>query len=390
MNKKIILIIIIYFLLLLLNYPFTMRFYNYNRNNTINNSEQNIKTNETLFEVVTNSHNYVFNAHFGFLTQSIPNKIKRNPDISVVIPIFNSENYIRRTILSIQNQNFSDFEIIIINDNSIDNSLKIVNKLSEIDKRIKVINNKKNMGQFYGRCIGTILSKGKYIFPLDSDDMYLIHDTFYSVYNELKKNKPDFLLFKGIRSFDFNNFFKNENISFFRGNINNNKIFYQPSIVKSSYKQCSLQASSISKNLYLKIINTYGKFHLYDHIAFCEDCIINHFMYQFAKSCEHFTKVGYLYIYRASSHSHTDAIINKRKSEIYYIEVLYEYSQFSNRTKMLSLRLLKDFINDKNFKFVLKEEKTKMLVKSLINKIIRDKSISTINKKNFNISIFSF
>ena len=188
MNKKIKLIIIIYILLLLLNYYFTMRFYNYNRNNTINNSEQNIKTNETLFEVVTNSHNYVFNAHFGFLTQSIPNKIKRNPDISVVIPIFNSENYIRRTILSIQNQNFSDFEIIIINDNSIDNSLKIVNKLSEIDKRIKVINNKKNMGQFYGRCIGTILSKGKYIFPLDSDDMYLIHDTFYSVYNELKKN----------------------------------------------------------------------------------------------------------------------------------------------------------------------------------------------------------
>ena len=212
--------------------------YNYYTINTKNLSIPNYKINQTLFEVASNSHDFVFNAHFGFLNQVIPNKIKRYPDISVVIPIYNSENFIRRAILSIQNQNFKNFEIIIINDHSTDNSFKIINKLSYFDKRIKVINNTKHMGQFYSRFIGSIASKGKYIFPLDSDDMYLINDTFDEVHIELEKNKPDILLFNGIKSLNFNNFFKNENISLFREYINiedNNKLLYQPEIAKSSY-----------------------------------------------------------------------------------------------------------------------------------------------------------
>ena len=363
--------------------------YNYYTINTKNLSIPNYKINQTLFEVASNSHDFVFNAHFGFLNQVIPNKIKRYPDISVVIPIYNSENFIRRAILSIQNQNFKNFEIIIINDHSTDNSFKIINKLSYFDKRIKVINNTKHMGQFYSRFIGSIASKGKYIFPLDSDDMYLINDTFDEVHIELEKNKPDILLFNGIKSLNFNNFFKNENISLFREYINNNKLLYQPEIAKSSYKKCSLQATSISKNLYSKIFNFYGKFHLYDNITYLEDCIINHIMHQYANSCEHFNKIGYLHIYRASSHSHTETAVIKLKSNIYYIDVLYEYSTFSNRTKMLSIQKFCDFINDKNFKFLFKDSKNLKLVKSLINKFKNDKYINICIKDNifFNNSI---
>ena len=112
-------------------------------------------------------------------------------------------------------------------------------------------------------------------------------------------------------------------------------------------------------------------------------------MHQYANSCEHFNKIGYLHIYRASSHSHTETAVIKLKSNIYYIDVLYEYSTFSNRTKMLSIQKFCDFINDKNFKFLFKDSKNLKLVKSLINKFKNDKYINICIKDNifFNNSI---
>ena len=59
------------------------------------------------------------------------------------------------------------------------------------DCRIKIINNKKNMGILYSRSIGVLFSNGNYIFPLDSDDMLLSCDVFYVIYNEIKLNNID-------------------------------------------------------------------------------------------------------------------------------------------------------------------------------------------------------
>ena len=110
-------------------------------------------------------------------------------------------------------------------------------------------------------------------------------------------------------------------------------------------------------------------------------------MHQYAESCEYFHKIGYLYIYRPSSSSHTGSIIKKKKSEIYYIGVLYEYTKLFNRTKMLAIQKLSNYINDKNFKYILQDEKTKNLIRSLILKNMNDKSISIKDKIIFNISI---
>ena len=103
------------------------------------NIEKNNRINNVLLNTVTNSHNFVFNANFGILTQDIPKKVIKNPYISIVIPMFNSENYIKRTILSIQNQNLTEYEVIIIDDFSSDNSSEIVKKFGFKDKRIKII-----------------------------------------------------------------------------------------------------------------------------------------------------------------------------------------------------------------------------------------------------------
>ena len=102
------------------------------------------------------------------------------------------------------------------------------------DKRIKIINNNKNMGLLYSRCIGTLISKGKYIFPLDSDDMYLIHDTLFNVFNEVQNNKPDILKFRGIKTKTIENFFNKTNVALFRGVVNKNRIIYQPELANNS------------------------------------------------------------------------------------------------------------------------------------------------------------
>ena len=85
------------------------------------------------------------------------------PKITSIIIIYNAEKSISTAIRSIQNQNMTDIEILLIDDCSLDNSLKIIEKFQKEDKRIKIIKNKKNKGALFSRSLGALKSKGKYI-----------------------------------------------------------------------------------------------------------------------------------------------------------------------------------------------------------------------------------
>ena len=111
------------------------------------------------------------------LINPILNKAKK-PKISVIIPVYNCEKTIISSIRSIQNQNLSEIEILLVNDFSKDNTLKIINDLKKVDSRIIIINNNKNMGTLYSRCIGVLKAKGIYLFSLDNDDMFFDYDVF--------------------------------------------------------------------------------------------------------------------------------------------------------------------------------------------------------------------
>lgn len=89
--------------------------------------------------------------------------------VSIVVPIYNAENYIERCINSIINQNYKNIEIILVNDGSTDNSLKICETFALNDKRIIIIS-QKNMGVSTARNIGINVAKGEYISFVDSDD----------------------------------------------------------------------------------------------------------------------------------------------------------------------------------------------------------------------------
>ena len=94
------------------------------------------------------------------------------PLVSIITPLYNSEKYIAETIESVLAQTYSNWEMIIVDDCSKDNSTKIVEKKKKKDRRIKLYRNEINKGVSYTRNRAIDLSQGKYIAFLDSDDLW--------------------------------------------------------------------------------------------------------------------------------------------------------------------------------------------------------------------------
>ncbi len=90
--------------------------------------------------------------------------------ISIIIPVYNSEKTLNKCINSILKQSYSDYEMILINDASLDDSMNILKKYEKEDERINVINLKKNRGVSNARNIGINAAKSKYIIFIDGDD----------------------------------------------------------------------------------------------------------------------------------------------------------------------------------------------------------------------------
>ncbi len=93
--------------------------------------------------------------------------------ISIITPAYNAEEFIAETILSVQKQTFGDFEMIIVDDCSTDNTYEIVKEAAAADSRIKVIRHRKNSGVAAARNTALDAAKGDYIAFLDSDDLWL-------------------------------------------------------------------------------------------------------------------------------------------------------------------------------------------------------------------------
>lgn len=107
--------------------------------------------------------------------------------VSVVMPVFNAEPFLAQAIESILNQTFSEFEFIIVDDASTDNSLRLIEEYAEKDKRILVQKNEKNLGIALTRTFGTKIAKGKYIAVADADDIS-ISTRFEKQYNYLENH----------------------------------------------------------------------------------------------------------------------------------------------------------------------------------------------------------
>uniref|UniRef100_UPI003864C4B3 glycosyltransferase family 2 protein n=1 Tax=Methanobrevibacter sp. TaxID=66852 RepID=UPI003864C4B3 len=115
-------------------------------------------------------------------------------DVSVIIPVYNVEKYLKECLDSVCNQTLANIEIICVNDGSTDNSLAILNEYAQKDGRIKIIS-QENQGLGAARNRGLEDASADYVYFLDSDD-YIELTTLEKLFNNAVSNSSDVVLFK--------------------------------------------------------------------------------------------------------------------------------------------------------------------------------------------------
>lgn len=115
-----------------------------------------------------------------------------NPTVSVIIPVYNAQEGIKQCLDSLLNQSFTDFEIILLNDGSTDNSLEVIKKYAAVNDFIRVID-KENEGVAKTRNKGIQLANGKYIVFIDNDD-FVDSDYLERFYNAIDQEQLDIVL----------------------------------------------------------------------------------------------------------------------------------------------------------------------------------------------------
>ena len=222
-------------------------------------------------------------------------KIKSSePFISICLPAYNMERFIESTLLSIINQSFQDFEIIIINDYSNDNTENIINQLMQKDKRIKCINHSKNLGVYTSRVDGVANSQGKYAMLMDSDDMLLNPHLLENLFNLYLKYNLDIIEYdmyiydekKQILYIDekrrhFHNFTKK---IIFQPELANLLFFFPNTRNYSSVICTSIRNKIIRKDILLKAFNYIGRDYYNKIFITAEDTLINLVIFVFANN----------------------------------------------------------------------------------------------------------
>lgn len=114
----------------------------------------------------------------------------KNPLVSVIMPVYNSQQYVKAAVNSIVEQTYENIEIICVNDCSTDDSLSVLKELAAEDSRIIVIDSPVNVGAGEARNLAIAQAKGEYITFVDADDT-IEPDLYQRVIDEINKNNPD-------------------------------------------------------------------------------------------------------------------------------------------------------------------------------------------------------
>lgn len=169
----------------------------------------------------------------------------QNPKISVLMSVYNSDEYISYSIKSILEQSYKKFEFLIIDDGSKDDSLKIIKKYSKKDQRIKIIINKKNIGLTKSLNKLAKIAKGNFIARMDADDISHA-ERFKEQINWFRKNPKKILLgTSGIKIDEKGNIIKSLNLK----SLSHKKI-----LKKLTFNNLYLHSSTMfKKSLFFKV-----------------------------------------------------------------------------------------------------------------------------------------
>ena len=133
---------------------------------------------------------------FNIEIKKIPKEISYFPKISIILPVYQGEETIKKSIKSIIKQNYQNIELIIINDNSTDKTENIILKIMKKNKNIKYLKNKENHGVYFSRNLGINESTGDFISMQDADDISDINRITKSI-NYCIEGNFEFILANG-------------------------------------------------------------------------------------------------------------------------------------------------------------------------------------------------
>ena len=254
---------------------------------------------------------------------------RENPKISIIMTLYNQENYIKLAYASIQKQELKDIEIILVDDASTDNSSTIVKELMENDKRIVYIKNDINRKTFYSRNEGILVAKGEYILVIDPDDL-LINNILIKAYETAKNNDLDIVQFYMlIGKYDYANLWRE--VKYKNGILHNN------SEIRNAFYYCisrNLADKLVRREVYVKSVNFMRK-DLYNEDYHINDDDTAYFgLVHFANTFGFLEQIGYFYYLKPGpSPPHW---LNPKKMNINFRSIFnimkYFYLQSDNNT----------------------------------------------------------
>ena len=316
------------------------------------------------------------------------------------------EKYIKRSLLSIINQSFENFEIIVVNDNSNDKTINIIRSLLYKDNRIKIINHNQNIGVYSSRVEAILKAKGEYILLIDPDDMILnqilLEELFnynlklqldiieFSVYHQKDNRKIIYLPskeeFTHYHKFKKNIIYQPElaNILFYEANSKNNSDIICRTIWNKLYK----------RNILIKTINYIEKDFHNKFLVAADDTPINLLNFEFAYNYSNIFLPGYLYNIRKNSITNKLNENNHLKLVCYnfllYYKLFYRYIKDFNKSLDYCYY---DFSSFSPYLLNLKELNAVEYIleaKTFFNNIINNKKISKEFKDFINKLILNF
>ena len=290
--------------------------------------------------------------------------------ISVIIPVYNVEEYLRECIDSVLSQTYENYEIILVDDGSTDNSGKICDEYAEKNNKITAIH-KENGGLSDARNTGLKLAKGEYIYFLDSDD-YIIPEAFAELVSVIKKDNSDFVFFDA-KSFEDSNkgfnieqrYVRKKEYPFVSGltvleELMENKDYHSP-VQMYFYKHSFLKENNLT---------------FLNDIVY-EDSLFSYKAFCLAKGVSHIKKTIYCRRYR------TNSIMTSNKNKKYFQSIYKVYENvidFSKAKNVFDLAVAKKYIARcafnvfNNYEKLNREDKNncKKQLKEIKNIILKD------------------
>ena len=356
-----------------------------------------------LKESFDNAKNFLSNCLKGIIVNKQSLKNSENPKVSAIVTLRNCKRTISRAIMSIQNQNISDIEIILVNDFSTDGTSSIIEDLAKKDPRIKIINNQKNMGTYFCRSIGTLSAKGKYIFHLDGDDMFLDEDSFYTITNIAEKGNFDIVSFRAIFAHYRPNLLESSIMENYFSNHTPNIVLFQPELGMYAFKPGKRYGSysitdsyiwtkCVKTSIYQKMVKKVGEERYTRYMVLEEDRTDIYALYNTAESMKYLGKYAYLKIQTPRSmtwrkHPKTESCIDK----LYFVDISILVSRENVESKTLLVYFLTYLMEMKELEeTVSKNDYHKKLFISCLERILNNKYISKEHKDEIKRRIKTF